>query len=481
MPSQATSVTDSSVGPVSSENRRSVGISELPVPELDNDISTEDYSSDYLSSWTASAVEPESRILGPHDELATSHADTASIYSPSHYPTVSRAYRIELPFDDDTPEEETLDSTRSINELDLNYVMENGRRYCGSYYMPNDDDEQVRLQLINQVYLKTFEGELTSVPLEAPTHILDIGTGVGEWAIEMAELYPDSEVTGTDISNIFERRVPQNVYWEIDDAELEWERPPNQYDLVHLRDMTGSFSDWQYIYRSAFSCIKPGGWIEVLDFDDRMVNFQALFAPGSIAYKVAQDLDEACVLHGRPRGVSHLEPRFLVNAGYVDVQLTEHAIPLRTEDGSTGKFWLLAMLNGMESTCLRLLTRYKGWEASEVRLACDIIGQELMGVALNPKRARGIVVKARVLKGRKPNPNSRWSRGISSIPSNTMQQKLMEMMGETDTEEANLTDGESGYCSFPSDGPISATSSKLFGSSVGQKQPTETETVSGTE
>ncbi|KAI1104243.1 S-adenosyl-L-methionine-dependent methyltransferase [Jackrogersella minutella] len=485
MPSQATSVTDSSVGPLSTENGHSVGLSELPVPELETDISTEDFSSDYLSAWTASGLDPENRILGPNDEIATSNLDAGSVYSPSHYPAPSMVYRIEEPFEtgEDALEVDTLDSTRSVNELDLNYVMEHGRRYCGSYYMPNDDDEQVRLQLINQVYLKTFDGELTSVPLEAPSNILDIGTGVGEWAIDMAELYPDCEVTGTDIANIFERRVPRNVFWEIDDAELEWERPPNHYDLVHLRDMSGSFSDWHYIYRSAFDCIKPGGWIEVLDFDDQkgMTNFHSLFETESMVHKVAHDLIEASIMHGRPHGVAHLEPRFLVNMGYVDVQLSEHAIPLRTEDGSTGKFWLLAMLNGIESICLRLLTKYKGWDPEEVRRACDLIGQELMAMAVNPKRARGFVVKVRVLKGRKPGPLSRWSRGPSREPSQLMQQKLIEMLEDADADESSPADEESGYLSMPSEGLQSASMSKPFGSSPEPRQPTDTKTLSGTE
>ena len=302
------------------------------------------------------------------------------------------------------------DSTRSITDLDVDYVMENGRRYCGPYYMPNDEDEQVRLQLLNQVYLKVFDGELTTVPLECPTAILDIGTAVGEWAIDMAETYPDCEVTGTDISNIFERRVPQNVYWEIDDAELEWERPPDHYDLVHLRDMTGSFKSWESIYQSAFKCLKPGGWIEILDFDDKngLRDLFSYFESESLLYKLAQDLQEASILSGRPRGIAHLEPRLLVNAGYVDVNLTEYSIPLKTQDGSTGKFWLLSCLNGMEPTCMRLLTKYKGWNPDDIRLGCEMVGEELMALAQDPQRAKTFVVKLRVLTGRKPGHHVRW-------------------------------------------------------------------------
>lgn len=109
--SQATSVTDSSIGLHSAQNSRSTSISELPVPELDDDISTDDFTSDYLSTWTASVAEPEGRILESHDEIAASHFDAVSIYSPSHhhYPAPPVAYRIEEPFgDDETLEEETM-------------------------------------------------------------------------------------------------------------------------------------------------------------------------------------------------------------------------------------------------------------------------------------------------------------------------------------------------------------------------------------
>ncbi|KAI1369072.1 hypothetical protein F5Y08DRAFT_293453 [Xylaria arbuscula] len=401
-------------------------VSESAVPELDPDLSTtDDVTSDYFSTRTRSVLGP---VIDHDDGFASNPFDTTSIYTPSHFPTVSITYRsVDRPWED----AETLDSTRSITDLDVDYVMENGRRYCGPYYMPNDEDEQVRLQLLNQVYLKVFDGELTTVPLECPTAILDIGTAVGEWAIDMAETYPDCEVTGTDISNIFERRVPQNVYWEVDDAELEWERPPDHYDLVHLRDMTGSFKSWEPIYRSAFKCLKPGGWIEILDFDDKngLRDLFSYFESDSLLYKLAQDLQEASILSGRPRGIAHLEPRLLVNAGYVDVNLTEYSIPLKTQDGSTGKFWLLSCLNGMEPTCMRLLTKYKGWKPDDIRLGCEMVGEELMALAQDPQRAKTFVVKLRVLTGRKPGHHMHWP------PASLDQLGNMPIFDETQLDE----------------------------------------------
>lgn len=37
-------------------------------------------------------------------------------------------------------------------------------------------------------------------PIESPRSVIDIGTGTGLWAIDMADAYPDTEVLGTDLS-----------------------------------------------------------------------------------------------------------------------------------------------------------------------------------------------------------------------------------------------------------------------------------------
>lgn len=336
-------------------------------------------------------------------------------------------------------------STRSLNPLDLPYVYENGRRYCGSYFMPNDDDEQIRLHLQHQVFLRTFDGNMTSVSLEDPTHILDIGTGVGDWAMGMASKYPDCDVVGTDISNIFAREAPINCNWEIDDAELEWHRPTDYYDLVHLRAMSGAFRDWNHIYKSAFTCLKPGGWIEILDFHDHRGEgqFYSFFDPESIILKLDQDFREATTLSGRPRNVEHLEPRLLVNLGYTDVQCTEHAIPFRTEDGELGKLWLVTVLEALEANGIRLLTKYKGWDPEDVRRGCWQIGQEMLKLARSSKKGKDFVMKIRILKGRKPGDYEHWS----TIPASETGSVAGDIAGYG-ADNDSITDAESGYVSI---------------------------------
>ncbi len=62
-------------------------------------------------------------------------------------------------------------------------------------------------------------GNLYLAPIVDPKTVLDIGTGTGIWAIEMADQYPDATVIGTDLSpvqpmwyeNIFHVRFGKTV------------------------------------------------------------------------------------------------------------------------------------------------------------------------------------------------------------------------------------------------------------------------------
>lgn len=56
------------------------------------------------------------------------------------------------------------------------------------YAIPNDEAEQDRLDIMHHVYLLLFKGELHLAPISStPEAILDVGTGTGIWAIDIAE------------------------------------------------------------------------------------------------------------------------------------------------------------------------------------------------------------------------------------------------------------------------------------------------------
>jgi SAM-dependent methyltransferase len=295
---------------------------------------------------------------------------------------------------------------------DFDFVVENGRLYCGDYCIPIDGDEQTRQHLAHQAYLQLMDLELTTVPLENPRYILDIGTGGGEWAVAMAEKYEDCEVYGTDIAPIQDTGVPKNVEYHIEDAEDEWIRPPDTFDLVHLRNMEGAFSDWSFIYNEAFACIKPGGWIEVMDWEDFFAenNYLSFFPDGSAPHVLVKAVLEAAEVAGKPRDGRHLNRDLLVDAGFVDIQESVYDVGIGSrENSSYGTLWLLAILHGFEPNCLRLLTKYLRWDVEDARELCREVARATKEVAQDPDRVEPFVAKLRVITGKKPMVPGQWT------------------------------------------------------------------------
>lgn len=295
-------------------------------------------------------------------------------------------------------------STRSLWAQDLDYREIHGRLYCKEYHFPIDELEQMRESLNHQVFLHVLDGELTTIPLENPTQILDIGTGTGEWVIRMAELFPQCEVVGTDIAAIAETRsVPMNAFFEIEDAE-EWDRTSNFYDLIHLRILEGAFRSWTTVYKNVFYSLKPGGWIEVLDFDtihgfDR---FLSLFSPDALFPRLFKAAMIAAERSGRKRGIAHLNPQMLIDSGFVDVRKTDYLVPITTAEKSAGKIWLISCLDSMEALFLRLLTEQMGWDPDECKESCENAAREFAEMAKDPEMAKGMVLKLSVVVARKP-------------------------------------------------------------------------------
>jgi hypothetical protein len=265
------------------------------------------------------------------------------------------------------------------------------------------------MQIMHQTFLFLLNSQLTSVPLISPTKIIDIGTGTGDWVIGIGEAFPSAEVIGTDLSAIQPSAVPPNVFFEIFDADDEddWTYPRDFFDMIHFRNMAGSFRSWDKMYQRAFTHLKPGGWIEVVDFDDQSGRFAKWFKEDSEMYKWYIALGEASVRSGKDAGPAHLDLERLSAAGFVDVTATSHELPLgvwpeEPDVRSTAKLWLVACLSGFESVSLRLLTRDLGWEPEEVLRVCRSMETTLKALALDKEKAKGLSASVKILVGRKP-------------------------------------------------------------------------------
>ena len=116
--------------------------------------------------------------------------------------------------------------TASLTSSIERYPIENGRRYHafkdGSYILPNDESELDRLDLTYNMLKIAMNHKLYNAPIgTSPKRILDVGTGTGIWAIEVADELPDAEIIGTDLS-------PTQPTWSVQ-AWHQWCK-----DLIYL-------------------------------------------------------------------------------------------------------------------------------------------------------------------------------------------------------------------------------------------------------
>ncbi|KIO32979.1 hypothetical protein M407DRAFT_91164 [Tulasnella calospora MUT 4182] len=95
---------------------------------------------------------------------------------------------------------------------------------------------------------------------ESPPAALDIGTGSGSWAIDMARQFPDAEITGMDIvpanSN---HEIPPNCSFECDDANLGFGHYPKCFDIVHARGISSGISNHPKFIKDVWDILRPGG------------------------------------------------------------------------------------------------------------------------------------------------------------------------------------------------------------------------------
>lgn len=230
---------------------------------------------------------------------------------------------------------------------------------------PNDDRANEQQDLAHHLYNLTLDRKLHLAPIKAPHNILDLGTGTGIWAIDMADAYPEAHILGTDLSPIQPDFLPPNCEFEIDDVTLEWTFPENHFDFIHLREMFGSIADWDELFAQAFRHTKPGGWVEIVEHSVEPTCDDGSMLPGHFYEEWGRTVIEGGETVGKSFRIWEEAKGYMERAGFVDVHEVRFKWPINgwssdPRQKEIGRWNQLRLHDGIEGFMLRLLTTVLG-------------------------------------------------------------------------------------------------------------------------
>ncbi|OJD29113.1 methyltransferase [Diplodia corticola] len=294
----------------------------------------------------------------------------------------------------------------SLTSSILNYEYKNGRRYAAykdsKYFLPNDEAECDRSDLIHHIYGMLLGGRLILAPIPHPQRIVDLGCGTGIWAMDVADAYPSADVLGIDISPIQPSWVPPNVRFVVDDVELPWTTSEaDKFDLVHFVNLNACIGDWPALLRQCFDNLRPGGWLEAKETDTTSQSDDGSFPATCALYVLQETIRDAMDKCGRTMHAPARMKRWMEEAGFVDVteqvfKLPFNPWPKDPELKKIGRFQLAQFLDALKPYALGTLVELLGWTSEEMEVALAGARKDLRNTKFHGYNT------LRVVTGRKP-------------------------------------------------------------------------------
>ncbi|PHH87682.1 hypothetical protein CDD83_8539 [Cordyceps sp. RAO-2017] len=309
------------------------------------------------------------------------------------------------------------ESSVSLSESVQTFPEEFGRTYhayrAGSYAFPNDVPEQERLALQAETLRRLFGGRLYFAPLSPstpPRTILDVATGLGDWAIQMGDLFPTSQIVATDLSPIQPKQVPPNVNFYVEDSSDPWEYS-QRFDYIHTRATAGCWSSFEkQVAQQAFDTLEPGGWFESQEIDSQVACDDGTLDPQGPLARWFQELADAGEKCDRPFVLGATLKEVFERVGFVDVQQRIFKIPTNgwaREDRmkELGRMWEKNILAGLSGFSFRPFNRVYGRSPAQIEVSLVDVRHDVSNPQIHAYNPIYVVWGRKPFAGERPVPS----------------------------------------------------------------------------
>ncbi len=180
-------------------------------------------------------------------------------------------------------------------------------------------------------------------------HILDVATGTGRWAHEMARTFPNAQVIGLDMeepANPIER--PDNYTFLQGNLFAGLPFADHTFDYVHQRFLVLALpaKQWPFVISELVRVTRPGGYVELVEGGG---NFQQI---GPATTQLKQWWDIASRVNGIDVSLMAQLPLLLRNGGLHAIRYQTYRVSVGEAGGRIGKMLqqdILASLPGLKA------------------------------------------------------------------------------------------------------------------------------------
>ncbi|KAF4498567.1 mRNA 3 -end-processing YTH1 [Fusarium agapanthi] len=193
--------------------------------------------------------------------------------------------------------------------------------------------------------------------------------------------------------------IPPNLEFQIEDCTQEWTFQPNSFGYIHMRWHVGSIADWKSLFKEAYKCLKPGGYIESYEPSSQVESDDGTVLPDSALSQWEKFFVEGGQKIGRPFTIfeENIQREGMREAGFIDIIEQDFKNPVGgwPKDPKQQSVGQAAFEQDAQGTVLHIATAL-GWAEEEVTVFISHFRREIRSPKIHS------YFRQKVVWGRKP-------------------------------------------------------------------------------